>query len=332
MTILGGIPEPILVVGGYGYENVGDEAILAGLLTALAGRQVTVISRAPAQTSALHGVAAVGIGQAVRELRRHRTVLIGGGGLFGPEMGRIGRLLPAYGLVASLLGRTTVLEGVDVDERMPVIGRALLRTLVSRSARASFRDDASVRAVKGWGLNAVLTPDLSSRMAPAPASVGVGLLGQAGIERGRPVIGLCLTAVDSDLGDRVLAATAAVMERHPDAQFCFIPMSRHPFVPRHNDLLLAQRLRHARPELRILGGDHHPAAILSAFGALDAAICMRYHSLLFARRSDVSMVPVVYAEKSRRWLEAHDIAPVGPTAAAITDALAEVLPAARLAS
>jgi polysaccharide pyruvyl transferase WcaK-like protein len=259
-------------------------------------------------------------------------VLIGGGGLFGPEMGRIGRLLPAYGLTANLLGRTTVLEGVDVDERMPVIGRALLRTLVSRSARASFRDDASVRAVKGWGLDAVLTPDLSSRMAPAPASVGVGLLRQAGIEPGRPVIGLSLTAVDSGLGDRVLAATAAVMERYPEAQFCFIPMSRHPFVPRHNDVLLAQRLRQARPELRILGGDHHPGAILSAFGALDAAICMRYHSLLFARRSGVLMVPVVYAEKCRRWLEAHDIAPVAPTAAAITDALAEVLPAARLAS
>jgi hypothetical protein len=186
--------------------------------------------------------------------------------------------------------------------------------------------------VEGWGVDALLAPDVSSRMAPAPASVGIALLRRAGVEPGRPVIGLSLTAVDSDLGDRMMAATVAVMERHPDAQFCFIPMSRHPYVPAHNDLLLAQRLWRARPELRILDGEHHPAATLSAFGELDAAICMRYHSLLFAHRSGARIIPLVYAEKCRRWLEAHDISPVGPTPAAITDALAELLPAARLAS
>ena len=47
------------MVGAYGYRNVGDEAILAGLLTTLGGRRVTVVSRSPAETSALHGVPAI---------------------------------------------------------------------------------------------------------------------------------------------------------------------------------------------------------------------------------------------------------------------------------
>ncbi len=53
------LPDPVLVVGGYGYRNVGDEAILASLLRALEGRRVTVVSRLPAETTAMHGVRAV---------------------------------------------------------------------------------------------------------------------------------------------------------------------------------------------------------------------------------------------------------------------------------
>ena len=33
--------DPVLIVGGYGYRNVGDEAILAGQLRRLAGHRVT---------------------------------------------------------------------------------------------------------------------------------------------------------------------------------------------------------------------------------------------------------------------------------------------------
>lgn len=326
------VPEPILVVGGYGYRNAGDEAILSGLLTSLAGRRVTVVSRSPAETEALHGVPAVGIGGAVEALRRHRTLLIGGGGLFGTDMGRLGRLLPAYGIVASAIGRTVMVEGVDIDDAMPGVTRALVRGLLSRAAHVTVRDSASATTLEAWGVNADVEPDLSARMVSAPASVGLGLLRDAGIEPDRPVVGLALTAVNDRMAGRAMAAVAAAMERHPGLQFCFIPMSQHPFVSRQNDLLLARRLRRMRPELRILGGNHHPGAILAVFGALDAAVCMRYHSLLFAHRSGVPIIPIPYADKCRRWLAAHHLASTHPTATAIVDALSDLLPAARLAS
>ena len=98
------LPEPILIVGGYGYRNVGDEAILAGLLERLAHRRVTVVSRSPEETSPMHGVRSVSIARALPELFRHRSLIIGGGGLFGRDMGGLGRLLPAFGLLAQGLG------------------------------------------------------------------------------------------------------------------------------------------------------------------------------------------------------------------------------------
>ena len=55
-AIEGRLRSPVLVVGAYGYGNVGDEAILSGLLARLGGHAVTVVSRSPTETSALHGV------------------------------------------------------------------------------------------------------------------------------------------------------------------------------------------------------------------------------------------------------------------------------------
>lgn len=332
MTWQPGLREPILVVGAYGYRNVGDEAILAGLLHTLAGRRVTVVSRSPAETSALHGVAAIGLVSAVRALRRHRTVLIGGGGLFGRDIGRIGRLLPLFGLLAVALGRTVRIGGVGIDPEMAGINRRLLRRLLLAAAHVTVRDQASAAAVRGWGIEVEARDDLSAHMPAAPAEIGRDLLRAAGVDDTRKVIGLCLTAVNDATTPRVSAAVQAVMRRHPEMEFCFIPMSQHPYLERHNDLVLGRQLQASWPQLRIVEGAHHPSALLSLFGSLDAVIGMRYHSLLFAERAGVPLVPLSYAAKCDAWLAERGLRAVHPTVAGLSRALARILPAQSQAS
>jgi polysaccharide pyruvyl transferase WcaK-like protein len=326
------MPEPILVVGAYGYRNTGDEAILAGLLNTLAGRQVTVVSRSPAETSALHGVAATGLQEAIPSLRRHRTVLIGGGGLFGRDMGCVGRLLPLYGLLAASLGRMLLVDGVGVDAGMTGPHRLLVRRLLLAADLVTVRDQASARLLGEWGIAHLVAEDLSARMPPASTRSGRGLLRAAGVVEGRPVIGLCLTAVNDALTPAVAEAAADLMRHHPEWQFCFIPMSQHPFVDRHNDLLLARSLRETSPQLKIVEGLHHPAALLSLFAALDAVVAMRYHGLLFAERAGIPLIPIVYADKGLAWLEERGLRPVEPTGRALSRALASSLPAQSRAS
>jgi polysaccharide pyruvyl transferase WcaK-like protein len=319
------IREPILVVGAYGYRNTGDEAILAGLLHTLAGRIVTVVSRSPAETSALHRVAAIGPHAAVRALRTHRTVLIGGGGLFGRDMGRIGRLLPSYGLLAAGLGRTVLVEGVGVDAGLAGTNRRLVARLLSAADQVTVRDEASARVIREWGIAPLVADDLSARMPSATVRIGRGLLRAAGVDDRRPVIGLCLTAVNDALTPAVAAAAVDLMQRHPESQFCFIPMSQHPSVQRHNDLLLARSLQAANASLRIVEGPHHPAAILSLFSSLDAVVAMRYHGLLFAERAGTPLIPIAYADKCLAWLEERGMQPVKPTGRALSSALLRAL-------
>lgn len=314
----------VLVVGAYGYGNVGDEAILAGLLTGLDRRRVTVVSRTPRETAATHGVRAIGIGAALPALLTHGSVVIGGGGIFGRDMGFVGRLLPAFGLLARLLRRRVIVAGVDLDRRLSASARVLVPALLRGCAAVSVRDRDSAARARGWGVTAEVVPDLSSRMQPAEPDVGRQALARAGLDPRRPIVGLALTGVDPVVAEHVVDATVRTIQSLPEVQFVFVPMSRHPRVASHDDLQLAARLA-ARVSLPMLEDPMPPDAMLAVFGQLSAVVAMRYHAMLFADRCGTPLVPIPYAEKTERWLAERGRAAVPPDADALTSAVRDVI-------
>ena len=296
-------PKPTLVVGGYGYRNAGDEAILAGLLRLLGRDGVTVVSRVPGATAALHDVRSIGLLEAPRAMLAHRGLVIGGGGLFGRDMGAIGRLLPLAGLAATLSGRDVALLGIGADRDMPASTARLLGRLGRRAISVVVRDDESRAILAGLGIESRRLPDLSSLVPSAGRAMGKRYLKAAGVDPGRrPVVGLCLTAVDPTLAGRLRAAVAATVDALPGVDFCLLPMSRHPYVAQHDDAVLARQIAAESPRVRVLVPPDDPSELLGVFEAWSAAVCMRYHSLLFADRAGIPIIPVAYAEKCRHWL------------------------------
>lgn len=314
-----------LIVGGYGYGNVGDEAILAGLLTRLGIEDTTVVSRDPVDTRRMHRVAAVDRAGAIGALRRHRSVVIGGGGLFGADMGRIGRLLPLFGIGAATLGRSVTVEGVDIDDELAPAARRLVPALLGRAAHITVRDRASQTTVERMGAGADVVDDLSGLMAPASPGTGRAWLATSGVDLSRPVVGLALTGVRTELVPAVVTACAEAIDAQPEVEFCFIPMSRHPTVADHDDLRLGRLLGAVRPRLRIVEQRAHPAVVLAAYGQLSAVVAMRYHGMLFADRMGVPLVPVIYAPKNRRWLAERGLEAVVPSPVELTAAIGAAL-------
>jgi polysaccharide pyruvyl transferase WcaK-like protein len=328
MSLLAGLrvpPKPLLVVGGYGYRNSGDEAILAGLLELIGRDGVTVVSRAPAETAALHDVPTVSIAQAPLALRWHRGVVIGGGGLFGRDMGRLGELLPLAGLLAEWSGREVALIGIGVDRDMPPIASRLLGALARRASLVVVRDAASRSILEGLSVEAVIRPDLSSVVPSAGRAAGVRQLTTVGLAPDRrPVVGLCVTAVNPAVATGLERVIDALVGRLPEIDFCLLPMSQHPFVERHNDAIFASGLMARQPRLRLLMPPDDPGQLLGLFEAFDAALCVRYHSLLFAERAGIPIIPIAYAEKCRHWLAERSMAAVVLEPAAIVARVAGV--------
>lgn len=315
----------VMILGAYGMGNVGDEAILGGLLERAPARErLVVVSGAPAETEALHGVRAVGPSGALPALREVDALLIGGGGLFSRHMGRPGRMIPLFGLSALAMGKTVSIEGVSVDRALPPIAKPFLIQLARRAVRVAVRDQHSARILRAWGVQAVVEPDLSAHLRAPGHEESIGTLVSMGLDPARPVVGLCLTAVEPSL-DPVLDAIPAVIERLPGVQFCFVPMSRHRSVGRHNDVLLARRIKQRAPELRILTGLHHPRDVLGLFSHFSAAVCMRYHSMLFAQRMGVPVIGIPYAQKCESWMREQKLMRVELTEDALTRAIRECI-------
>jgi polysaccharide pyruvyl transferase WcaK-like protein len=182
-----------------------------------------------------------------------------------------------------------------------------------------------VATLDSWGVNSKLVPDLAMLLDPAQDNTPSESAQSLGLRPGHPVVGLALTATEPGLGEKALQVIPEVMRRMQDVDFVFIPMSQHPVITSHNDLALAKKLQAAAPALKVLYGYHHPARVLGYFGELDAAVCMRFHSMVFAERAGTPMVAVSYAEKTKSWIEERGMKPADLTPDAMTAAIRQAI-------
>jgi polysaccharide pyruvyl transferase WcaK-like protein len=306
-------------LGGYGVHNVGDEAILAGLLNLIpTGVNVCVVSRDPSATTRVHGVSAVSPMGAMAALIRSSVLIVGGGGIFSGHMGLMGKLIPVFSLLARAKRMRVAFVSVGVYPSTPRwVGQSLKR-LVPLLTSFTVRDRVSVRTLESWGITVRRVPDLSSFMPVAPSERGAEILASMGLDVDVPTIGLCLTSTEPKLERALVQSIPPLIASVSDTQFCFVPMSLHPTVSHHNDLALAHRIRSLSPDLVVLEDEHHPSEIAALFQHFTSVVCMRYHSLLFAERTATSVVPIPYAEKCWDWTEEQGLEPVEASVEALS--------------
>ena len=151
----------VVVAGWSGTANLGDELLLRSLLTMLAARgaAATVVSRDPSATRSLHGVDAIGLGDAVglvRALRRSAALVLGPGGILQDETSpfslpwHLGRALEAAVMRRPLVG--VGLGAGPLDRRG---SRAMVRAALRSHRGLAVRDEPSATLLRGCGVTDV---------------------------------------------------------------------------------------------------------------------------------------------------------------------------------
>lgn len=306
----------VLLVGGYGAGNLGDEAILCGLLSALppSVTTLTVVSHDPTETVADHadeppdGVDLRAVRPTPGALFHHLlavdAVVVGGGGIFSRYMGPYAAKLPAFALAAIALGKPVHWAAVGVYESTP---KRVVRPLVAALARSdsvTVRDPASLDTLTRWGVpNVRLVDDPATWLSASPTN-GRTLLADAGVDPDRPVLAIAARRVaDPDRSDRLFEAYREIAATYADRgwQLVYLPFCRHPSEPVERDQQVCVALA-ARCGGRVL-----PVAtatdLLDVVAACDALVATRLHAMLFAHVAETPFVAVAYATKVQSLLD-----------------------------
>lgn len=176
----------LLVSGFYGGYNLGDEALLAGLLLLIRSERpnadVTVLSGDPSYTSDVHHVHSLSralhrdVIPRARALRSSDLLIVGGGGLLQDVSGRqgargtLGRTL-SLAAWAQRAGVPVMYWGIGVGPLSPSATDAVRRAL-GRATLVAVRDHSSLDLCRAMDVQAELVPDHAWALDLPPARSG----------------------------------------------------------------------------------------------------------------------------------------------------------------
>ncbi len=272
----------ICISGYYGFGNAGDEWILEALVAGLrpAGHALTVLSAAPSETQARHGVPAVlrwNLLACARAIASCEVFISGGGGLLQDATGP---WTPAYYLalifLAKALGKRVVVVGQGLGPIRRTWNRWLCRKVLSGVDRLILRDKKSLDWCRSLGLPAaklVLGADVVWTLS-APDSVGA-----------RSAWGICLRA-------------DALAGRTPVWLDSWLALAQRRKVRVHwvvlgnggdAELARVQQTRYAGPSDVVDVSNRTWREAAAAVHGLECLVSMRYHGLVLGALAGVAV-------------------------------------------
>lgn len=302
------------ISGSYGGMNLGDEAILEGILSQLRASidaDITVFSRNPEDTLARHKVERAVSTRArtrreiVPEIERLDLFVLGGGGiLYDRDAAEYVREV----FIANELNIPVILYAISAGPLETEAARAALRNAlnVSPPPIITVRDRLGYRLLEDVGVTSEIHLTADPAFLLDPEELSRDALRAEGVEFDRHLVGFSVrepgpAAPDIDPEDyyALLANAADFIVKRYDANVLFVPMERTDV--QHSHAVVAHMQRAERAE--ILKRRYSPRQILDLMGHVEFAVGMRLHFLIFAALRGTPFAALPYASKVTGLLE-----------------------------
>jgi polysaccharide pyruvyl transferase CsaB len=319
-------PKQVLIAGGYGFGNTGDDAILKVLVDELQAAVpdvvITVLSWSPQETHDIYDVRSLfyrDIGGLMRAADQCDLMIIGGGGLFYDYNGvdadsmlsnRHAEIsyFAGLSLLATMLGKPLMMYAVGVGPLRTEEGRKLTRVAFEQARVATVRDAESRALLEAIGVDinrVTATADPAFSLQSADRAVGRGHIeAEAGDSRPRPWIAVSIRRWN--LGDSTggwESEVAVSLDQFLTQQGGTVFLT--PFHRRDNDSLaddpgLAKQLfasMELKTQVVILSSEYSPEERASILANCDLVLGMRLHAVIFAAKAAVPFVAITYDPK-----------------------------------
>lgn len=303
------------ISGSYGGFNLGDEAILQGIISQLRRSlpvEITVFSRDAEDTRRRHAVErVVPVRQLSREeilpevLRLDLLILGGGGILFDAEA----HIYLREVAMANERGIPVLVYAISAGPLDKPEARQLVRDSLNRAAVVSVRERDAKRLLDELGVEREIHVTADPALLLEPESLPSGAIKREGLDgRKRRLVGMSVREtgpaapdIDEAHYQMLLANTADYIVERFDADILFIPMERRMQDVQQSHAVVS-KMTHA-PRATVLKGEYTSGQVLSMVGRLEFAVGMRLHFLIFAALQRVPFVALPYSGKVSGFLE-----------------------------
>jgi polysaccharide pyruvyl transferase CsaB len=302
----------IAISGSYGGMNLGDEAILEGILGELgpdAARNVIVLSRNPEDTLARHAVArAIAPRELTRkemraELEQTDLLILGGGGiLYDQDVATYLREV----FLAHELGIPVIVYAISAGPLERESSRRAIREALDHAKLVTVRDRQAARLLEDVGVSREIHVTADPALLLEPEELSTETLTAEGVEMDHRLVGFSVREpgpaapdIDPDEYHALLANAADFIVERYDAEVVFVPMEKADVQHSHAVVSHMQNSEHAE----ILRRRYSPRQILHLVGRFDFVVGMRLHFLIFAALRGTPFAALPYASKVTGLLE-----------------------------
>lgn len=300
------------ISGSYGGLNLGDEAILDGIVTRLRQSltaEITVFSRNPEDTLSRHQVEhAVPVReltrkQISREIEPLDLFILGGGGIL---YDRDAETYLREVFLAHEFGIPVVVYAVSAGPLTNSSARDAVRAALNQAALVTVRDRQGYRLLEDVGIDREIHLTADPALLETPDEFPLEILKAEGVEFTRHLVGFSVREpgpaapdIDTEHYYALLANTADFMVDRLDADIVFVPMERTDV--QHSHAVVAHMQNSERAE--ILRRKYSSQQTLGLMGSFEFAVGMRLHFLIFAALQGTPFVALPYAPKVAGFLE-----------------------------
>lgn len=301
------------ISGSYGGLNLGDEAILKGIVAQLRASlpvDITVFSRDAEDTRRRHRVErAVQVRELTRdeargEVERLDLLILGGGGiLYDGEV----ELYLREAQLAREVGVPVMVYAVSAGPLTTSAARKAVREALDKVAVVTVRDRQGKQLLEELGVTREIHVTADAALLLEPEPLPADTLTREGLDNKQRLIGFSVREpgpaapdLNEDHYHALVANAADFMIERLDADIVFVPMERN-IDTQHSHAVIGRM--QCAPRATVLRGEYTSGQIVSLLQHFDFAIGMRLHFLIFAALQGVPFVALPYASKVKGFIE-----------------------------
>ncbi|GAX88856.1 polysaccharide pyruvyl transferase CsaB [Effusibacillus lacus] len=306
----------ILISGYYGFDNLGDDTVLFGIMSAIRklrpDAELGVLSNQPKRTRELFGIPAYNrwsLPVITRELMRSDLLVMGGGSLL-QDVSSPRSVIYYLGIVAlaKLFGKPVVFYAQGIGPVNRPFSKKLIRQIVNKVDLITVRDDKSFDDLKKIGvhkppIHVTADPALSIDTTLFPKENGREILKEFGVTFGntgtasKPVAGIAIRNWNTSHPYKKVLAEACDRLSRRGWQVVFIPM-QYPGDVR----VSAEVISLMQEPAVLLDRQFSFRDISSIIANMQMIVGMRLHSLILAALYGIPFVPLSYDPKIDRFV------------------------------